>query len=162
MKRILVLNLIGLLIMGSVSFVHAEESDMVSINDLDWLVGHWVGDGFGGVCEETWNPVSGGTMLGMFKLTVDNQVRFYEIITITPDSTGPLMKVKHFNPDLTGWEEKDESVVFPFVSGGNRRAQFGGLTYERTDDSSLSITVTISHKDGTTSQQIINCKKMDD
>ena len=81
----------------------SEES--ISLDDLSWLVGRWVGKGFGGVCEEVWQPSSGGSMIGTFSLVVDGKAQFYELMTITMESGKPTMKLKHFNADLTGWEE---------------------------------------------------------
>lgn len=135
------------------------EDAMISIKDLDWMVGHWQGEAFGGVCEEVWSPVSGGTMVGTFKLLVDGKVKFYEIMTITPDSAGPVLRVKHFDPELKGWEDKDKSAEFRFVRAGDREIQFGGLTYTRKGEDSLRIVVTMSHKDGSTSEEVIECAR---
>ena len=130
-----------------------------SIDQLDWLVGHWEGDAFGGVCEEVWSPASGGTMVGTFKLTVDGAVQFYELMTIVPDSAGPQMRLKHFNADLTGWEEKGEVFEFPFVSASEKKAQWEGMTYEQIAEDSLRITVTLSHGDTAPTQEVITCRK---
>lgn len=130
---------------------------MINIKELDWMVGHWQGEAFGGVCEEVWSPMSAGTMVGSFKLYVGDEVKFYEIMTITPDSSGPLMRVKHFGPDLKGWEEKDESAEFRFTRAGDREVQFEGLTYSRTGEDSLRIVVTVTRKDGTAREEVIDC-----
>ena len=131
----------------------------VTIDQLDWLVGHWEGDAFGGVCEEVWSPASGGTMVATFKLTVDGAVQFYELMTLVPDSAGPQMRLKHFNADLTGWEEKGEVVEFRFESASEKKAKWGGLTYERIAEDSLRITVTFTHGDQPPTEEVITCRK---
>jgi hypothetical protein len=157
----------GLVILfASVSLATCESKEdngdnKYAVEDLAWLVGHWRGEGFGGMCEEIWNPVSGGTMVGTFKLFTEGQVQFYEIMTILPDSAGPKLVLKHFNADLTGWEEKDSVVTFHFVDGDSARVQFGGLIYERISPTELHITVGFSHADGTTSQEVIRCRKLE-
>ena len=149
--------------------VTAEDSPSTStatlapaVDDLSWLVGHWKGTGFGGICEEVWSVPSAGTMVGTFKMHVDDQVRFYEIMTITPDSAGPLLKVKHFNPDLTGWEEKDEWAEFKWLSSSEREIQFSGIVYERIAEDSLVISVTVKGSDGQERQEVIACRRVDD
>lgn len=128
-----------------------------NLQQLDWMVGDWVGDGFGGVCEEIWYPASGGAMIGMFRLVVDGEAKFYEFMTLAPGAGGPSLRLKHFNPDLTGWEEKAEVVEFPFVAMDKKMIEFGGLTYERTSDSTLRITVALSHGDKKQPPTIIDC-----
>ena len=46
------------------------------------------------------------------------------------EEAGSLMlKLKHFNPDLTGWEEKDGMVRFRLLSIEPCAAYFSSLTY---------------------------------
>jgi len=82
------------------------------ITDLSWLVGRWTGSGLGGQLEENWNPPLGSAMLGTFQLLENGNPKFYEICLIAEENNSLIYKVKHFNPDLTGWEEKDEYVSF--------------------------------------------------
>ena len=152
--------LIATVLLASVGPAIGQDSPApVTIDQLNWLVGHWEGNAFGGVCEEVWSPASGGTMVGTFKLTVEGAVQFYELMTIVPDSAGPQMRLKHFNADLTGWEEKGEVVEFRFESASAKKAKWGGLTYERTAEDSLKITVTFTHGDQPPTEEVITCRK---
>ena len=90
-----------------------QESPTASLEDLDWIVGSWEGTAFGGIAEEVWAPASGNSMMGMFKLISDGDVYFYELMTIVEQEGTLMMRLKHFNNDLTGWEEKDDTVDFP-------------------------------------------------
>jgi len=126
-----------------------------SLDDLSWLVGRWVGKGFGGVCEEVWQPSSGGSMIGTFRLIVDGKAQFYELMTVTMELGKPTMKLKHFNADLTGWEEKDKFVTFEFVSMSDSGILFEGLTYSLTPDGGLRVTVMVGSGDGETNEQLI-------
>ncbi len=136
-----------------------KDNKIVSFNDFEWLVGFWEGEAFGGNFEEVWSPASGGSMCGTFKLKINNSVSFYEIFTITIDSTGPVLKLKHFNADLTGWEEKDEVVTFPFISASDGELQFDGLIYRRTSDKTMQIILRIKNSDGKITENIIDCQK---
>ncbi|MCC6242407.1 MAG: hypothetical protein IT353_06175 [Gemmatimonadaceae bacterium] len=48
-------------------------------------------------------------------------------------------RLKHFNPDLTGWEEKDRFVEFAFVAKTDDAIYFSGLTYQRVGRDELRI-----------------------
>lgn len=102
-----------------------------SIHDLAWLAGHWRGEFLAGVADEVWAPPSAGSMMGMFRLVQDSAVVFYELMTIVEEGGTLVLKLKHFNPDLSGWEEKDDHVAFSLVRLGERAAYFEGLTFKR-------------------------------
>jgi len=136
------------------------EAESCTVEDLSWMAGHWKGDAFGGVCEEVWTPASCGTMVGTFKLCHNDRVSFYEIMTIIPDSTGLVLHVKHFNADMTGWEHRDSTQIFRYTTHGDQMVQFQGLKYELTSPDGLRIAVTMSHKDGSTSQEFIECVRV--
>lgn len=98
------------------------------IEDLAWMTGRWTGEGFGGQLEETWNPPLGGAMVATFRLVSGNQPAFYEICLIAPEGNSLMYKVKHFNPDFSAWEEKEEMVRFPLVKIEPGKVWFEGLT----------------------------------
>jgi len=56
-----------------------------SVEDVSWIAGHWKGVAFGGVTEEVWTSPLGGSMMGSFKLVVDNEINFYELMTISKE-----------------------------------------------------------------------------
>ena len=122
--------------------VFAEEGN---IESLDWLVGHWVGDGFGGRSEEIWSPPKDGVMIGLFRHHKANgDLNFYEFLEIRADG----LRLKHFNPDMTGWEEKDDFLTFPFREQGENFIQFGGLRFDRVDDNAMRISLRMKTRDG--------------
>ena len=138
-----------------------KEKTEITLDDIAWLAGRWQGEAFGGICEEAWEKPSGSSMVGTFKLIAEDKVKFYEIMTITPDSSGLTLKLKHFNADLTGWEEKDQVITFPFVEISENMIKFGGLSYQLISGDSLKITVDMKQSDGSVSQLVIDCRKID-
>ncbi|MFN2099253.1 DUF6265 family protein [Altererythrobacter sp. MF3-039] len=105
------------------------------IAQLGWLVGQWAGEGIQGApAFESWLPPTGGTMVGTFVQTVNGEdgeggLMFTEHMYIMPDGDASLaLKLKHFNADLTGWEEKDGMLTFPLVAMEECAAFFNGLT----------------------------------
>lgn len=110
------------------------QSPKANIDDLSWLAGSWLGEGFGGTCEEVWSAPRGGGMMGMFQMIGGNGVIFYELCQIVEQDGSLILKLKHFNADLTGWETKEETVDFPLVKTEGTTAWFSGLTYQRKGD----------------------------
>lgn len=124
-------------------------------NPLAWLAGHWVGEGFGGTVEEVWAPPRGGSMMGMFRLVVDERVVFYELFAVAREADGTwAMRLKHFNPDLSGWEEKDKSLLWPVELDGERRAVIGPVTYELQESGALHAEVTTGGATGTSVEKL--------
>ena len=112
-----------------------EERPAATIEDASLLVGSWAGTAFGGRFETVWNPPSAGTMVGFFKLLGDENVTFYELLLLSVEDGTLSLKVKHFNPDFTAWEEKADFVNFQLVRKEENALHFGGLSfYKRGDD----------------------------
>ena len=131
------------------------ERPKVKIEELAWIAGHWRGPAFGGTSEEVWTAPAGGAMLGMFRsLGPDGAVRFYELFTLAEDDQGSLtIRLKHFNPDMTGWEEKDEIVDFPLVALSDDAAWFEGLTFRRAGPDEIQVHLALHGKDGTAREE---------
>lgn len=113
------------------------KSPDAKITDMDWYVGRWVGKGFGGDLEENFGPAMGNSMIGSFRMVQDGTPIFYEFIAIIEENGTISYKLKHFNSDLTGWEEKDKYVTFPLVKMGNKEVWFDGLTIKREDNTTI-------------------------
>jgi len=112
-----------------------------NLNVLSWLEGHWRGKAFDGIGEEIWGPVLGSSMMGVFKLVVDDRVKFYEILTISEENNSLIMRIKHFESDLKGWEEKDDSIKFGLLKLSDSKVHFDGLTFERISKHKIKVYV---------------------
>ncbi len=104
------------------------------VEDLNWMVGYWSGSGFGGECEEVWMPAVDGHMIGTFRMWENGKLIFSEFMNLTQDGESVSMKLKHFNPDLSGWEEKEEWTTFKLIELQENKVWFDGLTIERIGD----------------------------
>ena len=125
-----------------------EVSPPADVASLAWLAGSWVGTGLGGEVEEIWTAPSGGTMVGAFKLLQDGEPSFYELLSILPVGDSLVLRLKHFNPDITGWEEKNDTVAFPLVELGEEVVFFEGLTYRRVGDDRLDVFLAMRRSTG--------------
>lgn len=116
-------------------------SPAATVDQLDWLVGSWEGTGFGGQSHEAWLPPVGGQMAGIFHQSNDGELVFYEILQIVPRDGSLAVRLKHFNADLSGWEDNsaESALEFPLVAIEGQTAFFSGLTYELVDTDTLHI-----------------------
>ncbi len=101
-----------------------------TLEQMDWLVGQWVGTGIGGASAmESWLPPSGGTMVGSFIQEDDEgAIRFTEHLYLMEEEGTLVLRLKHFNADLTGWEEKDDMLTFRLIAVEDCAAYFHALT----------------------------------
>ncbi len=134
-------------------------SQDISIDDFAFLTGYWTGTGLGGEAEEVWLPPVDGRMFGIFKLSGDGELSFTEFMEITQQDGEWVLRLKHFNPDFSGWEEKDAHVTFPLESVSPNQALFRGLTYKVTDGTDLEVTVRLNYSDGRTVVEPLNFKR---
>lgn len=111
-----------------------------------WIAGRWQGEAFGGRFEETWNPPRDGVMMGMFRLS-GNSNSFFELLTIVQEAETIRLRLKHFDKDLKGWEEKDETVDFRFVGATDREVRFEGLTFRKIDADTMHAFVVVREGD---------------
>ena len=115
-----------------------ESRPSATLADAHWLVGDWVGTGFGKQLEESWNPPSAGTMVGLFKLFDDSGVDMYEILLLQEEGGTLSLKVKHFNADFSAWEEKKDYVNFTLVALEKDALHFGGISFYRQGDDAIN------------------------
>ena len=118
------------------------------VKDMAWLAGHWVGEALGGAVEEIWSPPLGGAMMGMFRLVKGGETAFYELMTILPEDGSLVLRLKHFNADLTGWEEKDDTVDFPLVAIVDGTFRFDGLSFHPEGDDRVTVYLAMHGKEG--------------
>ena len=122
-----------------------------TLADLSWFAGRWVDDAGGNLSEENWTAPSGDSMQGMWRYVAGGKTRIYEILTITAEDGGIVMRLRHFDPKLVGREDKATPVVLKLVSWKARAAAFEGpavgaaglvrLSYSRPSDDTLVCTL---------------------
>ncbi len=130
------------------SLAAGAASPPARVEDVAWLAGRWVGEGLGGCSEENLAPPVGDQMMGMFRQTKpDGSLWFYEFYTIAPKGDSIAMRIKHFNPDMSAWEEKDGFIEFALVAVEERAVYFDGLTYALDGEKGLKAAVRIGASD---------------
>ena len=124
------------------------------VADLSWLAGQWVGEGLGGSIDEVWSEPAAGSMVGYFRLVRDGKPVFYELLTLLESENSVEMRLKHANPDMTGWEDKAAFVTFKLVKHDKTGAYFSGLTFRRVSDDRMEGYLTLRNRaDGTVREE---------
>jgi hypothetical protein len=141
MKLAKVLAVVAALFVTAVA--HAQTAPAATIDDDAWLAGRWVGEGFGGEMEEAWAPPVGGQMIGHFRYWRDGQPQFYEFMVMDVVDGGVRMRLKHFNPDYSAWEAREEWMTFEPVSAGPDALIFNGLAIRRESEDRIVMTIRI-------------------
>ncbi|MDC6361783.1 MULTISPECIES: DUF6265 family protein [Flavobacteriaceae] len=131
----------------TLQLTEGQQSPNATLEDVSWISGHWQGEAFGGIAEEIWGPPLGGSMMFVFKLVKDNKVSFYEIGHIQQVENTMILQLKHFQGNLRGWEEKDETVDFRLVKVEKNKVFFEGLTMERVNENEMNVHVLIEDAD---------------
>ena len=116
-----------------------------TLSDLGFISGLWRAEWQGGVGEEHWTASSGDSMVGTFRFVKEGKARFYEFMLIEQTAEGPVLRLKHFNPGLVGWEEKAQVYSYPLLEHRQDTAVFergdkkSRLTFHRTSKDTLSV-----------------------
>ena len=129
-------------------------SPPATIAQIGWLSGTWAGPGVGGRrAVESYTPAHGGQISGHFE-QADGKggILFYELMQIVPAGGSLTYRLKHFNADLTGWEEKPgaTAVTFPLVAIEKDAVHFDGMSFYRKSADTLRVVVRVKEKDGST------------
>lgn len=129
-----------------------------TIEDAAWLAGRWTGTGLGGELEEVWSPPVGGQMVGHFRLVTNGKPVFYEFILLDVVDGGIRMRLKHFNPDHTAWEDKDAWTTFSPVSASEGKLVFSALTIERTGPDALTMRLKL-RREGQVVEEVLQFRR---
>lgn len=136
------------------------ESPPARLEDLAWLQGAWQGPGLSGPATEVYSGPAGGQIVGHFRQLRGDGIWFYEIMTIVQVGASLEYRLKHFNPDLTGWEEKGQVVRFPLVAVEKDAWYFDGLTVRRDGPDGMVGAVRIDSKEGPPREAVFTYRRV--
>lgn len=129
------------------SEANAEAVAAVDIDDLAWIAGQWKAENSGGIAEAQWSTPADGAIMGAFRMIMNGKVAFYQFLVLGKQDGEFMVRIKHFNPDLKGWEERDKSTDFKLVDAGENIWYFKGFTFEKHSQDSFTIYVKFKAKE---------------
>ena len=126
---VFVLVLTVLPLMATSALAQGGAPAAVSLQDLSWLVGRWVGATASGQhIEEMWMPAQDGVMIGSFRWQRGQGRWLFEFMSL---DTGPAasptpltFRLKHFDRGFRGLEEKTVSTTFTPIEASASRVLF--------------------------------------
>jgi len=130
-----------------------------SIDRMSWLVGTWTSLRPGAVAEEVWTAPRAGTMTGTFRLVEDGKTRFVELLTLRQEGAALVLRIRHFDENLTPWPDERTPLVYRSVSIARDRVRFESkndkmqfLTMQhrgkRGDAKTEALEITLTPRDG--------------
>lgn len=127
-----------------------------TIAEAAWLIGTWSGTGINGAeAHESWLAPSDSTMVGLFvQETAAGGIMFSEHMYLMEQDGSLVVKLKHFNPDLTGWEDKDGMVTFRLIAAEPCALYFNALTYRCDGEGGMVVAVRMK-SDKPTPQELV-------
>jgi hypothetical protein len=125
-----------------------------SLESLSFMCGNWRGtnENKTTTVDEHWSKPDGATMIGCYRAIKGNETKFYELLVIKEQADGLVLKMKHFDKDLVGWESKEESENCRLISCSSHEAVFEGgsdgestkITYRKTGDKTMTVLVNVT------------------
>ncbi|QYK52856.1 MAG: hypothetical protein KF824_11405 [Fimbriimonadaceae bacterium] len=94
------------------------------INQLAFFAGHWQGTRGDAWVEEWWSAPKDDILMGSFRMHSKGKLVFSESIRLSITEKTVEMGLKHFSPDFTGWEEKNETTKFALTAIKSNQAIF--------------------------------------
>ena len=123
-----------------------------TLNDINFLEGHWLGNYNGGPIEASWTAPAGNNIMGYIRMIKDDKPALYEVFAFEQTEKGPVAMVKHFKPGLIALEEKEVSDRYNFIEAKKNQALF-----EKDD-----VSVRIIYERRSQNQLVIQRGKMED
>ena len=134
-----------------------------TIAQVAWLVGTWSGEGIGGApAVENWLAPTGTTMVGTFiQQNADETIMFTEHMYLMEEEGSLVLRLKHFNADLTGWEDKEGMVTFRLIALEDCAAYFRALTLRCDGGDGLVAAVRMKSAGGEISEMVFRFERKD-
>lgn len=133
-----------MLFTGILAAVSLQSAPAEPSIEAPWLQGCWEGEALGGHAVECWMHAPMSRLTGVFELHDETGAQvFSELIVIDTFEDGPAMRLKHFRPDLTGWEAKDDYITFPLIEQRKDALIFDGLEMHLLEENRVLVEVVL-------------------
>lgn len=146
----------GIGIAGTIvcSGVLAGEPDAAAakLARTSWIQGSWRAIVEGDYLDEYWSPPHADSMIGMFRWSKKGQLWMSEMLSIVTEGDNIVLRVKHFDRSMVGWEEKDKAITLPLIRQTDEesvfetddKAKMVRLTYRKTGSDTMDVILDVS------------------
>lgn len=119
--------------------VDGRPAPRATIADMAWIEGHWIGDMPEGPVEHVVLGPRFGHLPGFVRALAPKNPIFYEISVFAEVGDSLTLRVKHFTPELAGWEAQAGYIARPLVDRDATNFYFDGITFSRTGPDSFTV-----------------------
>lgn len=128
-----------------------------SLDDLDWFVGLWEGEVFGGIVEHRVMAAHNGHMPGLVRIRAPetDAVSMYELSSFILNDGSLTYRNRHFGADLVAYQEPEDVVDRPLVAMEDGAAYFHGITFAQTGDDTSVVAFMLTDDAGAQTKHLV-------
>ena len=89
-----------------------KPEDNLDLSNMKWVIGSWKSQSENEELEEYWYPHMGDAMVGWFRWKRGESIFLYEFMLFQQVEKKVILKIKHFDGKLEGWENKNAWVEY--------------------------------------------------
>lgn len=110
-----------------------------SIDDVRWLEGYWIGKMPEGPVEQYFLPPAANQMPSFVRSLNGKEIIFYEIATFVERDGTIFMRLRHFTPDLVGWEDRSGPIERRLLATEGGNLFFDRASFIRTGEDTYTV-----------------------
>jgi hypothetical protein len=136
-------------------------SPEASLADMDWFVGLWEGEVFGGVVEHRVMAAHDGNMPGLVRIRAAETdiVSMYELSSFIETDGRVTYRNRHFGADLVAFQDPEDVVDRPLVAMTDGAAYFHGITFAKAGDDASVVAFILTDEAGEQTKHIVNYRR---
>ncbi len=139
--------------------VAAGDAASDKLAKIAWMQGSWTATVDGDYLDEYWSPPHADSMIGFFRWVKKDKLWMSEMLSILTEGDNIVLRVKHFDRSMVGWEEKDKPLTLPLVKQSAEESVFETpdqtgekseavrLTYRKTGADTMDIVLEVKEKE---------------
>lgn len=132
-----------------------------NLGQMKWLVGEWEGILDGAQQQHMMFTPVAGHMPGFVRAwSDDGTILFYELFVLVEVDGTLETRVKHFTPELAGWEGKDEYVGRRLIKIVDNAFFFDGITFVRENEAEHTVYYRIPYGERTGEILVVRQKRI--
>lgn len=127
------------------------------LTDMNWFVGLWEGEVFGGTVEHRVMTAHKGHMPGLVRVRTaeTDDVSMYELSSFIQTGETITYRNRHFGADLIAYQEPYDYVDRPLIAIEGDTAYFDGITFASTGENSAVVAFVLTDEAGVQTRHLV-------
>lgn len=140
----------------------SEPPAQARLSDMDWFVGLWEGEVFGGIVEHRVMAPHKGHMPGIVRVRTaeTDEVSMYELSSFIETGETITYRIRHFGADLIAFQPADEFIDRPLVAIKDDTLYFNGITFAKLDNDRAVVTFILEPDSETPTQHVVQYRRL--